>query len=68
MDTSALNLYIVGGFLLLNLIIGLWAGRGVKDIRDYALANKSYSVSIITITFLATYFDAFNIIYNQGET
>lgn len=65
MDTSTLNLYIVGGFLLLNLIIGLWAGRGIKDIRDYAVGKRMYGVGVITITFLATYFEGDNIFNAQ---
>lgn len=41
-------------FLLLTLIVGIAAGTGVKDIKDYAIANKSYSTPILTITLLAT--------------
>ena len=36
--------YIIGTFLLGNLALGLWAGRGVKTMEDYyALANRSLS-------------------------
>ena len=46
---------IVGGFLLLTLLIGLWAGRGIKDIREYAIANRMYGTGVLTMTILATY-------------
>ncbi len=46
---------IVYAFLLVTLLLGLWAGRGVKDIRDYAIANKMYGTGVLAMTFLATY-------------
>ncbi len=46
---------IVYAFLLVTLLLGLWAGRGVKDIRDYAIANKMYGTGVLTMTFLATW-------------
>jgi Na+/proline symporter len=46
---------IVYGFLLITLVIGLRAGTGIKDIREYATANKQFGTGVLTITFLATY-------------
>jgi len=37
--------------------VGLWAGRNVKTLKDYALANKSFGVGVLTMTFLATRID-----------
>ena len=51
--------FIVGSFLLITLLIGLLAGRGIKDIREYAIANKMYGTGVLTITFLATYLGGF---------
>lgn len=48
------GLFIVGLFLLINLIIGLWAGRNVKDVKDYAIGNKKWSVGALVMTYLAT--------------
>jgi Na+/proline symporter len=50
------GLFIVGLFLLINLIIGLWAGRNVKDVKDYAIGNKKWSVGALVMTYLATAF------------
>ncbi len=46
---------IVGSFLLLTLLIGLRAGRGIKDIREYAIANKQFGTGALTLTLVATY-------------
>lgn len=54
MDYTLFNLAIVFGFLLLTLLIGLYAGRGIKDLREYAVANKMYGPGVLTLTFLAT--------------
>ncbi|XWN35578.1 MAG: HD domain-containing protein [Roseivirga sp.] len=45
---------IVYAFLLITLAIGLWAGRGIKDIREYAIANKTFSTGALVLTYLAT--------------
>lgn len=51
----------VGIFLLVTLIIGLWAGRRVSDMKDYALANRKYSSFVLTISFIATLVDGTDI-------
>ncbi|MEM9417173.1 MAG: HD domain-containing protein, partial [Bacteroidota bacterium] len=42
-------------FLGITLYIGLRAGRGIKDIREYAIANKQLGTGILAMTILATY-------------
>ena len=59
MDHFGIDHFIVGSFLLITLLIGLLAGRGIKDIREYAIANKMYGTGVLTITFLATYLGGF---------
>jgi SSS family solute:Na+ symporter len=46
---------IVYAFLLITLAVGLWAGRNVKNIKEYAVANKPYGVGVLTMTMLATF-------------
>jgi len=46
---------IVYAFLLITLVIGLRAGRGIKDIREYAIANRQFGTGVLTMTMLATY-------------
>ncbi|MEL6152931.1 MAG: hypothetical protein AAFQ78_02790, partial [Bacteroidota bacterium] len=65
MDYFSIDYLIICAFLIITLIIGLRAGRGIKDIREYAVANKEYGLGILTITFLATYLEGNNIIGTQ---
>ncbi|KIE04944.1 hypothetical protein NF27_EY00400 [Candidatus Jidaibacter acanthamoeba] len=45
---------IVLAFLAITLIVGIIAGRDIKNIKDYAIANKSYSTPVLALTLLAT--------------
>lgn len=51
-STDALVVY---GFLLLTLSVGLWAGRNVKTIQEYAIANRMYGTGVLTMKMVATY-------------
>ena len=54
----SIDAIVVYAFLLLTLTVGLWAGRNVKTIEDYALANRSYGTGTLILTFLATWIGA----------
>ena len=54
MDYLSIDYLIVYSFLLITLVVGLWASRGIKDIREYAIANKMYGKGVLTMTILAT--------------
>lgn len=54
MNYFSIDYLIVYAFLAITLFIGLWAGKGVKDIRDYAIANKSFGTGALVLTYLAT--------------
>jgi Na+/proline symporter len=54
MDYFSVDYLIVYAFLLITLVIGLRAGRGIKDMREYALANRSFGTAALVLTFLAT--------------
>jgi len=54
MDTFGIDYLIVYVFLLITLVLGLRAGGGIKDMREYALANKKFGTVALTLTFLAT--------------
>ena len=55
MTNIAINQVGLGLFLLLNLAVGLWAGRGVKTMKDYALANRSLGSGVLAMTLIATF-------------
>ncbi|MCD6234392.1 MAG: sodium:solute symporter family protein [Candidatus Marinimicrobia bacterium] len=50
MDLVIITLYLVG-----ILLFGLWYGRGIKDLGDYAVAGKAYSAPIIFATLSASF-------------
>jgi Na+/proline symporter len=53
-NVANIDLGIVLIFLLITLVIGLRAGRGIKDIREYAVANRQFGTVALTLTYLAT--------------
>lgn len=42
-------------FLTLNLLVGLYYGRGVKNIKDYSLGNRNFSTGALVSTIVATW-------------
>ncbi|MEM7173935.1 MAG: sodium:solute symporter family protein, partial [Bacteroidota bacterium] len=47
---------ILGGALFATLVLGLWAGRHVKTMKDYVLAGRSLNTGVLTMTLVATFF------------
>ena len=68
MNLLSLDGLIVAAFLLITLVVGLRAGRGIKDIREYAIANKQYGTGVLTMTFLATYIGGSTILAKPAIT
>ena len=58
---------IVYVFLLITLSVGFGAGRGVKDIRDYASGNRAFGTAALVLTFLATEVGGQGVINIAGE-
>jgi Na+/proline symporter/signal transduction histidine kinase len=67
-----LDTIIIIGFLITNLIFGLFSGRGIKSIKEYAIGSRNFSTATISATIAATWLGghSFSIttseIYNQG--
>lgn len=51
-NTQSIIIFI---YLLAVLLIGVWAGRGVKNMRDYAVAGKSFGSMAIFATLSASF-------------
>ncbi|MDA9163473.1 hypothetical protein N9N97_01155 [Rickettsiaceae bacterium] len=49
-----IDVAIVGVFLLITLAVGVWHGRGVKTIEDYALGGRNFSTASLVSTIVAT--------------
>ena len=54
MNYFSIDHVIVYASLLLTVIVGLRAGRGIKTIREYAVGNKMFGTASLVFTFLAT--------------
>ncbi|KJV50644.1 sodium:solute symporter family protein, partial [Orientia tsutsugamushi] len=55
MPALNIDIILVGLFLIANLAIGLWYGKEVKSVRDYALGGRNFSTAALTATLLATW-------------
>src|SRR4051812_32857673 len=42
-------------FLVVNLIIGLFYSRGIKNIKEYAIGTRNFSTATIAATLVATW-------------
>ena len=42
-------------FLIVNLVLGLFASRGVKTIRGFAVGDKTFSTATLVFTIVATW-------------
>ncbi|MEM7589788.1 MAG: sodium:solute symporter family protein [Myxococcota bacterium] len=51
---SQLDIGIVVAYLVITLAIGLWAGKGVNTVKQYAIGSKNYGTFIIVATLFAT--------------
>ena len=55
-------------FLAINLLFGLYSGRGVKTIKEYAIGNRNFSTATIAATIVATWIFGSVISVNLLET
>ncbi len=59
-------------FLIINLVFGLYYGRGVTTVRGYAVGNKNFSTATLVSTIVATwvsgqfFFSCMSESYTQG--
>ena len=46
---------IVAGYLLGILCLGLWAGRGIRNLREYSVVHRAYPALVIFATLSASF-------------
>lgn len=63
-----IDIAIVVGFLLLNLCVGLYYGRGVKNINDYALGGRNFNASTLIATLVATWIGGSSLAIKVSES
>ncbi len=54
MQYFSIDYLIVYAFFATTLLIGLQTGKGIKNIREYATANKMFGTGALILTWLAT--------------
>ncbi len=67
MNFLSLDAFIIAAFLITILLIGLFAGRDIKDIREYAVANKMFGTAALILTYMATEVGGQGVINIVGE-
>lgn len=55
---SHIDLIIFFGFLAINLLVGIFAGKDNNTIADYALGDRKFSTGSIAGTLIATWIGA----------
>jgi Na+/proline symporter/signal transduction histidine kinase len=49
------DIIIILSFLAINLLAGLYSGKNVKTIKEYAIGNRNFSTATIAATIIATW-------------
>ncbi len=63
-----IDVIIIAGFLLLNLGVGLYYGRGVKTIKEYATGGRNFNTATLTATIVATWIGGSGFALSLSET
>ena len=49
------EIIIFGGFIIINLVLGLYFSKSVKTIKEYAIGDRDFSTATIVATLVATW-------------
>ena len=66
MNYFSVDYLIIYAFLIITLILGIKAGKGIDNIRTYAIGDKNFSTAALILTFLATTLAGTSIIYGSA--
>ncbi|WP_316354453.1 sodium:solute symporter family transporter [Candidatus Trichorickettsia mobilis] len=50
-----IDVVIIIAFLIINLVVGLYSGRGITTIKEYAIGNSNFSTTTLVATIVATW-------------
>ncbi|MCB9072227.1 MAG: sodium:solute symporter family protein [Bdellovibrionaceae bacterium] len=59
-------IYFIGAYLLLQMAIGYWVSKKVKNATDFFLAGKQLSLPLVSVSLVATWFGAETCIGSAG--
>ncbi|MCP3659844.1 MAG: hypothetical protein GY830_05820 [Bacteroidetes bacterium] len=54
-NAFSLDHFIVYVFLILMLLVGIYAGKKIKSIREYSIGNRNFGTGVLVLTLLATW-------------
>ena len=63
-----IDIAIVVGFLIVNLAVGLYFGRGVNSIKDYALGGRNFNTNTLIATLVATWIGGSSLAIKVSES
>ncbi len=52
---TTIDYCIIALYLLVVCLVGLWGGRNIKDLREYAVAHRSYGAFVLMATLSASF-------------
>ena len=55
-------------FIIVNLVVGLFYGFGIKNIKEYAIGNRNFSTMTIAATLVATWISGSTFFTNLSQT
>lgn len=53
-----IDIIIISSFLIINLLIGIYYGKGIKTLKYFAIGNRNFNTATITGTIIATWIGA----------
>ncbi len=62
-----IDLIIIITFLIITLVIGLYASKGIHTFKDYAVGNRKMSTFVITISMIATIYGGGHLTYKIND-
>ncbi len=55
-------------FLLINLLVGIYSGKGIKNIKEYAVGSRNFPTATLVATIVATWISATTLTITVAET
>ncbi len=63
-----IDITIITSFLIINILAGIYSGRGIATLKHYAIGNRNFSTATITATIIATWIGAGSFSSSISET
>jgi len=64
----SLDIIFLVGFLFINLFVGLYSGKGIRTIKEYALGDRNFPTVTLAATIVATWVSSNSLTITIAET